>query len=522
MSLGIPSLWRMAGEPVAPVESYRVTRGDLVISVLESGSLKALESKEIRSEVEGKTTIIRIVPEGTLITEADVQAGKVLIELDSSALRDSATQQEIQVNNSRSALDQARENLVIELKQNESDIQAGELAVKFARMDIEKYLGDKLARSVLSGDDPLPALDRVGDVLGGEARQKLRNFESDIDLAKEEVSRSQNKLSWTRKLYDGGHVTRDELQADELSLKRNMIELERAQTELDLYMRYDFVKESEKRISDYLEATRELERLIAKARSKAAKARADVASKQLNHELQSKKFQKLKDQIDKCTIRASRPGLVVYATGGSRWRRQEPIEEGAAVRERQSLLRLPDLSVMAVEVKVIESAVKKVSPGQRVIIKPDAFPDLTLTGQVQRVSAVPDSQVGWLNPDLKVYTTEVIIDGRHPNLKPGMSVQVEIIAGTLTDVLQVPVQAIQQKGDRPVCYVIRGRHLEARPVVVGGSNDNFAHILKGIAAGERVLLRKPLPEERVETAGEVEKPSATAETDGSHRTESTG
>ena len=61
--------------------TYTVRRGDLPITVTENGDIKAINSKEIKSEVEGRTTIISIVDEGTIITPEDVNNGKVLVKL---------------------------------------------------------------------------------------------------------------------------------------------------------------------------------------------------------------------------------------------------------------------------------------------------------------------------------------------------------------------------------------------------------------------------------------------------------
>ncbi|MDD2388149.1 MAG: efflux RND transporter periplasmic adaptor subunit [Desulfobacterales bacterium] len=500
-----------SGHAVNDASTYTVKRGNLVISVLESGNLKARYSLDIRSEVEGTTTIISIVAEGTLITEADVNLKKVLIELDSSLLRDNATQHEILLNQAKSDFGQAEENLNIQLKQNDSDIKSGELTLKFARMDLEKYLGAAIVSEMLpEGEIEFRDLVNRRD-LGGEALQQNRNFQSEIELAKEEVTLAQNKLNWTRELFSKGYVTRDELEADRLSLKRKNVELEKSHTALDLFLKYDFAKETEKLISAELEAQRELERIIARARSMEIQARADWESKKLNYELQLNKFQKLKDQIEKCTIRATQPGLVVYAGGGDMWRRrQEPIEEGATVRERQQLITLPDLSVMAVDVKVIESAVEKVKKGQKAIIRLDAFPDMPLSGYVNKIALVPDSQASWLNPDLKVYSSEVVIDGRNlKNLKPGLTAAVEIISEKLTDVIVVPVQAVFPYDGRSVCYVVKRGYYEARPVLLGNAGESFIHILKGLVAGEDILLREPGPGERVQAVPAsftVEKP----------------
>ncbi|MBN1846368.1 MAG: hypothetical protein JW810_11835, partial [Sedimentisphaerales bacterium] len=46
--------------------TFDVRRGDLVISVTESGNIQARESVDLLCEVEGRTTIISVVPEGTV------------------------------------------------------------------------------------------------------------------------------------------------------------------------------------------------------------------------------------------------------------------------------------------------------------------------------------------------------------------------------------------------------------------------------------------------------------------------
>src|SRR5688500_20124618 len=58
---------------------YQVKRSDMLISVVEGGALKAVKESIIRSEFEGISRIISIVPEGSY-----VKAGELRVELDSS------------------------------------------------------------------------------------------------------------------------------------------------------------------------------------------------------------------------------------------------------------------------------------------------------------------------------------------------------------------------------------------------------------------------------------------------------
>jgi len=502
--LGLLAILRPRSDKDAESTAYTVRRMDLVVSVLEGGNVSSTGSVEIKSQVEGQATIIGIVPDGTIITEEDVESGKVLVELDSSNLREKAAQQEITFQNAQATYAQARESYEIQKNQNESNIKGGELNVKFSRMDLEKYLGADLAAGVLKGAFDLAVLtsgnpdgEDVSDIFqklpfGGSAMQQWRKLKADIDLAGEEVTRAETEYGWSKQLAEKKFITGTELDADRLALQRRKVELEQAKLALELFLRYELPKEAEKLLSDYIEAGRELDRIKAKARSELAKADSELKSREATYRLQKDRLEKLTQQIDQCTIRAPRPGMVVYAsTADWRGRVSNPIEEGATVRERQVIITIPDPASMAVTVKVHESAVDMVKPGLKARIVLDAFPDEVLWGHVQKVAVLPDAQNPWLSPDLKVYSTSVSIDDPPLFLKTGMSAQVEIIVATLRDVMAVPIQAVSAYEGRRVCYVLKDGRTERRFVTTAQFNNNFIQIVEGLSIGEQVLLHRP-------------------------------
>ena len=157
---------------------FAAKRGDLTISVTESGSIKAVKTVDIKSEVEGMVSIVNIVPEGTMVTAEDVNDGKVLVELDSSNLKDQLSQREIELTSAEASFADANESYLIQVKQNESDVTAAELKVKFALMDLQKYLGRAVAQRVVASasTDPGSSIDAAAlladpNSLGGEASQ---------------------------------------------------------------------------------------------------------------------------------------------------------------------------------------------------------------------------------------------------------------------------------------------------------------------------------------------------------------
>ena len=199
-------------------------------------------------------------------------------------------------------------------------------------------------------------------------------------------------------------------------------------------------------------------------------------------------------QLKACVIKASQPGLVAYGdlNASSSYNYSNSIEEGSAVRFRQTILTIPDMSQMGVKVNVHESQVKKVHIGQRALVRVDAEPGKLLEGKVAELAILPDSSSSRYTPNLKVYPATIHIDGFHPWLKPGMNAKVEIVVNLLADVLYIPVQSIEVDGDdHHFCYVSKGGSLERRPVVTGQFNEEFIEVRDGLQPGEDVALSLP-------------------------------
>jgi HlyD family secretion protein len=475
---------------------FTVERGDLIISVTESGDIKAVKSVDIKSKVEGRNTIVNIVPEGTMITPEDVNDGKVLVELDSSKLKEQVAQKEIDFTTAEASFADANESHLIQVKQNESDVTAAELKVKFALMDFQKYLGGRIAQEVIGKMDSNPDLNpdmtsliHDPNSLGGAASQQLDTLQDAILLARGNLEKASDVLEGTQKLYDANYASELELKGAELDVSRYEIQERAAVKELKLYQLYDFPKEAQTFLSNYNEAKLELVRTQARARAKLTQARAKLVSAKARYELQKKRLEKLHDQIEACVIKALAVGQVVYWSSTQQWSRVK-IEQGAEVPEGYKIITIPDASKMKVEIKVHETWIDKIEPNQPAKITIAAFPDKTFTGKVLKKAPLADPQ-NFLNPDLKVYATDVSIGGTHDFLKTGMTGKVEVVIDELHDVLYVPIQSVVTVDEMKICYVRASSRVERREVETGLFNDDFVEIKSGLNEGEKVLLNPP-------------------------------
>ena len=330
----------------------------------------------------------------------------------------------------------------------------------------------------------------------GEAKQQLRSLQDELQVAQEELLLTQDRIAGQRRLEERGFITPTELEAEELNLNKANNKMEQKETALKLYIQYSFPKEAEQKLSDFENAVMSYQRQVKENIAEQAQEEARFSSAERKFNLEKVKLADVNQQIEFATIRAQRPGLVVYGAANqnsSRWRRsnQEAIQEGATVSERQAILTIPDLREMAVKVNIHESAVQRVAVGQRVRVAVDAFPDDPLMGTVTRVAVVADSANSFMNPDLKVYPTTINIDGTHEWLRPGMSAEVEILVDRLEDVIYVPVQAVTYFDDQRVVYVAGRGAPERRTIEVGAFSESFIEIVSGLEEGDEVLLLPP-------------------------------
>jgi HlyD family secretion protein len=424
-------------------------KGPFEITVTERGTLDSMKNAVLSSKVEGATTIISIVPEGTT-----VNAGDLVCELDSSTLTDKETAQEILVVRARAMLEQANEGLAIQKTQNDSDTAASQLKYDLAKLDLEKFLN-------------------------GDLVQQVEDLQAAVKLADETLSRTQESCKYIREMTQKGYKNQNDLESEELVLQRNELDKKSAETKLRAFKDFTQKRTLKELEANSVEFAREIERTDRKGKAALAQKDAEVESCRLTLEVEAKKLERLKDQIAACKIRASQDGQVVYANvKDGRSSDQIVIMEGASVRERQAIINLPDLDNMKVNARIHESRISQVQANQKVTVKVDAYPGEVFNGIVDSVASVPSS-TGGFGRDFKEYeaSVKIVDDSDKVNkLRPGLTASVEILVERRPDVLQVPVQSVVSVGNRQWIFVAKDHHVKAVEIKVGKSNERMLEI----------------------------------------------
>ncbi|MCF7848107.1 MAG: hypothetical protein K9M45_04590 [Kiritimatiellales bacterium] len=442
------------------VHLCRVQRGDLVVSILQSGELRAKSSRDILNEAYRDAKIIEIIDDGAFVTN-----GQLLVELESSELLERYLDQKSDVAEAEASLKLAQETLAIAKLKSATDVETARLKVEIAMLDLQKYTEAAYTQMVIKA-------------------------ESEIMLAEEELKKARSELEGTQELYEKGYSNKQDLDSDKLLVQRKEIEVRNKTKDLEILQNYTYVKTLKELKNDLATAESALTRLTKTITADVESKEAAIESKKTRLEIERNQFLTRESQLEHTKVYADFEGQVFYPKGGRSSYRgsNEAIEKGASVNYRQQILSFPDLSAWDIRVGIPEAMIDKVSIGQEAVASLDALPGALLRGRVKTVSAVPDSQ-SFFSSGVKTYTIMVeVLTGTEAPLKPGMSATIEIITDRLNDVLYIPIQSVVSNGDKRYVYVVRRGRKKLREVKAGKYNTASIEIIEGLEVDEELLL----------------------------------
>lgn len=444
--------------------TFPAAKGPLAITIEEGGTIHPREQIILKSEVEGRARILFLIPEGTLVQEGDL-----LVELDASNLVEQRLDLEIESQNAEAAFIRSRENLEVVKNQAKSDEESARLKLQFAEEDLIQYRE-------------------------GEYPNSVKEQEAKITLTREELQRARDKLEWSEVLLKEQYLAESEVRADALAVRKAELDVELAENNFRFLKDFEYKRKINQLESDFKQAEMALERTQRKVKADVIQAEAELRAKDAAYQQHVARLKRLNEQIEKAKIVAPRDGLVIYATSTQfRWRgNDEPLAEGQEIRERQELIHLPTAAGFLARISVHESSVQKVQTGQAATITVNARRGSSFTGSVDKIAPLPDPTSAFMNPDLKLYDTEVLVDGGLDVLKAGMSCQVSILITNLQDAVYVPVHTVLQHQGKPTVFLPSPDGPVARQVQVGKDNGRMVHIKEGLAEGETVMLAPPI------------------------------
>jgi multidrug resistance efflux pump len=435
---------------------FPVRRMTLEPEVPLVGTLVPLRSDSYGAVVPGvEVKILWLAEEGSLAAPGDR-----LIQFDAAPFQKDLDTTRAKVRELAAEADSARLALAALRLKSAAEVQGAQTVAASSERDLSAFVNSAA---------PLTARESAHDV---EQRERLFK-EAEEKLAGLEPFVTQGFIS--QEEYRAARTRRDQAAAD-LDLARARHDALVHQTNPDLVRKK--IQEAE---------TEKIQYQLGRERARVGIAQAETAVRLASIRLEEAERQATEagKKITASTVTARAPGLVVYSEVYEKGGERRKIRAGDAVWGGTTVVTLPDLSRMQVEGHVPESEIHRISAGQRVRIKLDAFPDLDMSGALRSIGSVGASEKN----DARSFPVIVALDRKDLRFRPGMIARCRISCVRAENVLAVPVEAVRFEERGPYVIVVSalGKTYRRR-VITGTSTSQLVQIRQGLREGETVRI----------------------------------
>lgn len=151
-------------------------------------------------------------------------------------------------------------------------------------------------------------------------------------------------------------------------------------------------------------------------------------------------------------------------------------EVGELIPANTAIFWMSCCAPLRISAEVDEEDIPLVKPGQKVLIRADAFPGKTFDGFVQAITPKGDATA-------RSYRVRIGLEDETP-LMIGMTAEANIIAGEHENALLVPTSSVE--GD--AVWVVEDEKLIRRKVDIGARGQKQTEILSGLAEDAQVAI----------------------------------
>lgn len=204
-----------------------------------------------------------------------------------------------------------------------------------------------------------------------------------------------------------------------------------------------------------------------------------------------------RDTLAKTTVLAPMAGTIT----AKRVEEGEVAVVGVLNQPGTVLLTISDMSVVETEMEVDETSIPSVKVAQEARVRIDAYPNRTFNGLVTEVGNSPIINTGAQAAAIK-FKVKVQIKDPPPDIKPGLSVQADILTGFRSQALVIPIQALVVRDielkpgetykpgaprDEEGVYLIESNKARFQKLKTGLLGELSLEVLEGLKGGETLI-----------------------------------
>lgn len=158
-----------------------------------------------------------------------------------------------------------------------------------------------------------------------------------------------------------------------------------------------------------------------------------------------------------------------------------PAKPGQKVQASSVITKIGDIENLQISAKIPERYVAELAVGQKAEIKLEAYPDVSFSASVVRISPVVDSATR---------TKEIILnfDKKDTRINAGMFAKVKLFTSAYKGTFAIGQDSIVSNSDKNYLFVVNDDDtVSKREVTLGKNVDGYYQILSGIEFGETVV-----------------------------------
>lgn len=159
-----------------------------------------------------------------------------------------------------------------------------------------------------------------------------------------------------------------------------------------------------------------------------------------------------------------------------------PVAGGQRVERGFVIARIAPLDTLVADVDLVGPDLARVAIGLAARVRHYAWENETFGGRLVRLAPS-------LDPVTRTVKAEVEVGNDGGRLRPGMFVEVTLVAERREGVPVVPREAVTERGGARVVFVLNGQRVARREVVTGLGDDVVVEIRQGLEPQERVVVR---------------------------------
>ncbi len=451
-----------------------VRREDFQKLISATGNLEALIDVEVKANVAGE--IIRLY-----VNDGDyVEKDQVLLEIDPEQYVEERKQAKADVDAAQAQLMQAQLGIILKNEELESAYQQAEDSVKIAESNLRTTVATSQTQITSLETDIQTTLNQLAQdnialeqakIELNRANIRLAELETEVESIKVERDNAESERNRNNELFDKKLVSKKSLEEAQSRYASAESQYKTALNRLDsqkqtvqsqektvdtrksaianreLTTKYQELNlqelrkmrqagEEEKRLQLQISQTRlrEIQETLENEKTVTKQGAVSAQANLLRRESSLKNQQEF---LEWTTIKAPMAGTVTLLE----------IEEGEIVTSGRSafsqsppLMTIADLSKMVVKTYINEVDMERLRMDQTAAIKADAYKNKTYEGRVAEISPSGEERDN-------IITFEVMIEviGSPPELRPGMSADVDVITYEEKSVLMLPIDAIREE-----------------------------------------------------------------------------